>query len=222
MLPIIVGGSLKKDIHPRTRAITISLSLGVSIFLFTLLIKFSSLLLGLSSDFWAKLSGIIIISLGVFNLLPSLWVNLTSQFKLINKTEDNLAQSYKTESALEPILTGLALGPVFSSCNPIYLFIVSVLLPKSFLVGLLNLLAYCLGLSMVLILVSLGGQKILAKFKWASNPKSFFRRIIAVVFVATGIFIFSGIDKKIEAWILNNNSLFSKYLQLEQKIIPNN
>ena len=220
MLPIIVGGSLKQDASPKKRAVIISFSLGASVFLFTMLIKFSSLLLGLSPSFWAKISGVIIIILGLFNLVPNLWMRVTSRLKLMKATETGLSKSYKSNSSLEPVLTGMALGPVFSSCNPVYLFIISVLLPTSFTAGLLSLIAYCLGLSLVLVLVSLGGQKVISKLKWASNPKGIFRRIVAVLFIVTGIIIFTGIDKKIEAWALNNNSVFAKYLQFEQKILP--
>ncbi len=220
MLPIIVGGSLKQDASPKKRAIIISFSLGASVFVFTMLIKFSSLLLGLSPSFWAKVSGVIIILLGLFNLMPNLWMRLTSKLKLMRASEAGLSKSYKNSSNLEPVLTGMALGPVFTSCNPVYLFIISVLLPTSFTLGLLSLIAYCLGLSLVLVLVSLGGQKVMTKLKWASNPKGVFRRIIAVLFIVTGIIIFSGIDKKIEAWALNNNSAFAKYLQFEQRLLP--
>ena len=115
MLPIIVGGSLKQDASPKKRAIIISFSLGASVFVFTMLIKFSSLLLGLSPSFWAKVSGVIIILLGLFNLMPNLWMRLTSKLKLMRASEAGLTKSYKNSSSLEPVLTGMALGPVFTS-----------------------------------------------------------------------------------------------------------
>lgn len=222
MLPIIVGGSLKKDVNPKKRAIIIVTSLGVSIFIFTLLIKFSSLLLGLDPQIWAKISGLIIIVLGLFNLFPNLWTSISLKLNLVGKAEGNLSKNYQRKSFFEPVLTGFALGPVFSSCSPTYLFIVSVLLPKSLFVGLTNLLVYCFGLGLVLILVSLGGQKVISKLRWASNPNSVFRKVIAVLFIITGLLIFTGFDKKLEAAILKKNNLLGKYLQIEQELIPQN
>ena len=93
MLPIIVGGSLKQDSSPKKRAVIISFSLGASVFLFTMLIKFSSLLLGLSPSFWAKVSGVIIIILGLFNLMPNLWMRATSKLKFMRATEAGLSKS---------------------------------------------------------------------------------------------------------------------------------
>ena len=222
MLPIIVGGSLKKDEHPRRRALIISFSLAGSIFIFSLLIKFSSLTLNLQPSFWAGLSGIILIMLGIFNLFPNLWMNLAAGLKLRSGSDAGLAKSYGNNYKLEPILTGIALGPVFSGCNPIYLFILSVLLPRKLGFGIINLLAYCLGLSVTLFAISIGGQKLIAKLKWATKPSGWFKRGLAVLFIVFGILIFSGADKKIEAWALQNNNWFGRYLILEQRLVDSN
>ncbi len=220
MLPIIVSGSLKDDPHPRRRALIIAISLGASVFAFSLLIKFSSLLLGLSPSFWAKVSGTIIILIGIFNLFPNLWMTISAKLKLMGHSEGNLSKSYQSKSKLEPVLTGIALGPVFSSCNPIYLFIISVLLPKNLATGLINLLAYCLGLSLIMLIIAIGGQKVIAKLKWAVNPKGWFRKGLAVTFILVGLAIFSGLDKKVESWMLQNNSWFTNYVKLEQQVLP--
>ena len=222
MLPIIVGGSLKDDKHPRKRAAIITLSLAGSIFVFSLLIKFSTVALGLDASVWAKVSGTLLIFLGIFNLFPNLWMKPTSKLNIMGRSESRLSKSYQNGSKLEPILTGIALGPVFSSCNPIYLFIISVLLPKGLAFGLLNLTAYCLGLSLVLFLIAIGGQKVIHKLKWAANPNSWFRKAIAILFIVFGILIFSGTDKRVEAWMLQNNNWFGKYLILEQQFIDDN
>lgn len=220
MLPIIVGGSLKQTRKPRKRALIISASLGLSVFIFSLIIKFSSLLISLDTFFWAKTSGTLLIILGLVNLFPSLWINLTTKLKIVDKSEKNLAKSYQNNSWLEPILTGFALGPVFSSCSPIYLFIISVLLPKSLLTGTINLLAYCLGLSLVLLLLALAGQKLIVKLKWLANPRGWFKIILSLIFIIAGLLIFTGTDKKIEAWVLNNNNWLKNYINLEQKLLP--
>ena len=52
-------------------------------------------------------------------------------------------------------MVGLSLGPVFSSCSPTYAIILAVILPASFLTGLLNLFAYVLGLSIALLVIAL-------------------------------------------------------------------
>jgi cytochrome c biogenesis protein CcdA len=221
MLPIIVGGSLKESSHPKKRTLIITLSLGLSVFIFSLLIKFSSLLLRVEPSFWAKVSGATILSLGVFNLFPNLWMRLSAKLKLMGRAEQSLSENYKKDSQFEPILTGLALGPVFSSCNPIYLFIISVLLPQNLTTGIINLLAYCLGLSLMMLALSLGSRKLVTKLKWAANPKSWFRRALGITFIIIGIMIFTGTEKKLEAWVLEKNSWFTNYVKFEQNLLPN-
>jgi cytochrome c-type biogenesis protein len=221
MLPIIVGGSLKQAQNPTRRAFIISASLGFSVLIFSLLIKFSSLLIGVDASFWSKVSGSIILVLGIINLFPSLWMIISAKLKLMSSSEKRLTKSYQSSSKLEPVLTGFALGPVFSSCNPIYLFIISILLPQNIFKGIINLLAYCLGLSLMLLLLALGGQKIVTKLKLVANPKSWFRKILAISFIITGILIFTGTDKKIETWALKHNSWFTNYIKVEQELIPN-
>lgn len=220
MLPIVVGGSLKDSQNPKKRALIVSASLGLSVLTFSLLIKFSTLLIGIDASFWAKVSGLIIFTLGIINLFPELWMTISARLKLISTSEGRLTRSYQSKSRLEPILTGFALGPVFSSCNPIYLFIISIILPSNLAVGILNLSSYCFGLSLMILLISLGGQKVIAKLKWAANPKSLFRRILAISFVVIGVLIFTGFDKKIETWMLKHNNFFTSYIKLEQSLLP--
>lgn len=220
MLPIVVGGSLKDSQNPKKRALIVSASLGLSVLTFSLLIKFSTLLIGIDASFWAKVSGLIIFTLGIINLFPRLWMAISAKLKLISTSEGRLTESYQSKSRLEPILTGFALGPVFSSCNPIYLFIISILLPEDVIEGTINLLAYCLGLSLMMLLIALGGQRIIAKFKWAANPRGWFRKVISILFVIIGISIFTGFDKKIETWMLKHNNFFTSYVKLEQSLLP--
>lgn len=147
-------------------------------------------------------------------------MKFSSRFKLLSRSEKSLSQSYKSDSKLEPILTGFALGPVFSSCNPIYLFIISVLLPHNLITGSINLIVYCLGLSSMMLALALGGQKLITKLKWAANPKSWFRRVLAIIFIIIGLLVFTGTDKKIEAWMLENNTWFINYVKFEQNLLP--
>ncbi|MCP4524101.1 MAG: cytochrome C biogenesis protein, partial [Candidatus Gracilibacteria bacterium] len=100
------------------------------------------------------------------------------------------------------ILVGLSLGPVFSSCSPTYGIILSIVLPVSYVVGVINLGAYVLGLSVVMLAVALLGQKFISKAKWATDPNGLFKKILGVLFILVGLAIMFGWDKQIESHII--------------------
>lgn len=209
LLPIIVGGSLvpgqKKN--RLSRPLTIAASLAVSIIIFTLLLKFSTGLLGVPDLFWKVLSGGIIILLGLQFIVPSIWLRISSYLKLEQKSNKSLGKVVFKPGKKGDILTGLALGPVFSSCSPTYAFIVASVIPASFVEGVVYLTAYAAGLSTTLLLIAFIGQASAEKLGWASNPDGKFRKIIGLLFVIVGISIVVGLDKKFETFVLDSGAL---------------
>ncbi len=99
---------------------------------------------------------------------------------------------------------GAALGPVFSSCSPTYALIIATVLPVSFGEGIAYLAAYVIGLSAILLLIGLLGQQFVAKLGWASNPRGWFKRIIGALFIVVGCAVLLGLDKELQALIINN------------------
>jgi cytochrome c biogenesis protein CcdA len=100
------------------------------------------------------------------------------------------------------ILLGAALGPVFNSCSPTYALIVAVLLPASFVSGLAYLLAYALGLGVILLLISIFGRALVTKMRWMSNPHGWFQKCIGILFIVVGFMVVFGFDKKIQTYVL--------------------
>ncbi len=74
LLPVVIGGStLGQDDKQKVslkRPITIIISLVVSIILFTLLLKFTTALLGVPSQVWTIIAGGIILLFGINLLFP--------------------------------------------------------------------------------------------------------------------------------------------------------
>src|SRR3989344_3653248 len=119
LLPVIVGGSITEGVN-RRRAFVISLSLGMSVVLFTLLLKVSSVLINIPQSAWQWFSGGILIAFGVVMLYPSLWDSLGFVNILNRSSNEALAAGYKKNSLWGDVLMGAALGPVFASCSPTY------------------------------------------------------------------------------------------------------
>lgn len=207
LLPVIVGGSLvegKQTTKSWKRPLIITSSLALSVIVFTLLLKATTSFLGVPQAVWQVISGGIIILLGLHFVYPGLWDSISIRFNLLGKAHSNLGKAEHKRGNAGAVLTGFALGPVFSSCSPTYALIVATVLPVSFIEGLGYLIAYALGLSATLLLIAFGGQAVLTKLRWASNPDGWFRRIIGLLFLLTGLAVMLGWDKDLQAFVLEN------------------
>ena len=47
----------------------------------------------------------------------------------------------------------------------------------------MNIMAYVLGLMLVLLVIVYGGRTVLKKLRWAVNPTGYFKRIVAIVII---------------------------------------
>ncbi|MEO6078024.1 MAG: cytochrome c biogenesis protein CcdA [Candidatus Andersenbacteria bacterium] len=216
LLPIIVGGSINGD-KSWKRAITVTMSLAISIIAFTLLIKGSTLFINISQDFWEWFSGSIIIAFGLITLFPSLWEKLPFLAKMSIGSNKILSSGYQKQSFLGDAIVGAALGPVFSTCSPTYFLVLAAVLPENLGLGLLYLVAYAAGLSLSLLLVAFVGQKIVDKAGIAANPHGWFKKTLGVLFLVVGIAIISGADKALQVKLLDAG--FFDITKIEQKLL---
>lgn len=208
LLPIIVGGSLidekkKKEAPKWLRPVVIAASLAVSVIIFTLLIKASTTLLGVPQVVWQVISGLIVILLGVDYIFPKAWELFSARIGFFTGSNALLGKAFQKEGLGGAILIGAALGPVFNSCSPTYALIVATILPASFAQGLAYLTAYALGLSSALLLVAYAGQSFVSKLRWATIPGSPFKKALGIIFIAVGLVIVFGVDKKIQTYVLD-------------------
>lgn len=209
LLPVIVGGGVLHGTEQKERTsfrhpLIIVLSLAVSIFVFSLLLKVTTLFLGIPSGIWAFISGGIIILFGLTLLVPSLWERVMIATGWQAGANRLMAKSQHEKGTMKDILLGAALGPVFNSCSPTYALIIAVVLPASLATGMLYLLAYSLGLASILLLVSLSGRVLVNKMRWLSNPDGLFKKIVALIFIIVGLAILFGVDKRIQTYVLEN------------------
>ncbi len=205
LLPVIIGGSVlggdKNKVERQwLRPMVIAGSLAVSVVAFTLLIKATTVLIGVPQIVWQVISGGIVALLGLNYLLPHIWEKLAAQSSIRSNTF--LTKAYKKDGLGGEVMLGAALGPVFSSCSPTYALIVATVLPVSFTEGLLYLIAYAVGMSATLLLIAYLGQAFVNKLKWLSNPNDWLKKTIGVLFLIVGIIVIFGLDKKLQAYVL--------------------
>jgi len=219
LLPVIVGGSMAESGRSgRRRAYIIAGSLGLSIAAFTLLLRAGTGLLGVPMSVWQWISGSILILLGLVFAIPEIWDRISQALSLQARTTKHLESARQRDGVLGAALTGAALGPVFSSCSPFYLYLVVTVLPASLGEGLLLLLGYVVGLSGTLLAIALLGQRFVSKTRWLANPRGWFRRGIGIVFLLVGLIVILGLDRELQTWVVTNVPI--RLWELDSSFIP--
>lgn len=221
LLPVIVGGTVSGGTSYR-RAVVVTASLGVSIIVFTFMLKVGSLFLHIPQSLWQDISGAIIFFLGLTMVFPALWGKIPFLNRINQSSNKVIGTGYMKQNSIGDMLIGIALGPVFSSCSPTYFLILAEVLPHSILEGSVYLFVYAFGLCASLLVIAIAGQKLLQKAGVASDPNGYLKRGIGVLFLVLGVAITFGYDKKLELIVANHIFDVTKIEQqfLKGKPIP--
>ncbi len=199
LLPVIVGGSLTGG---QRRVWWIAAGLGASVLGFTLLLKASTILIDIPPQVWSIISGVLLIALGLVSAFPRLWDQISSRIGLQDRAHQGLVAARQRDGVLGAVLTGAALGPVFSSCSPLYGYLIVTVLPATPVKGLVLLISYVVGLVGALLLVALAGRRAFSGARWLAEPESWFRRGLGWVFVLVGVLVLTGLDRDLQTWLI--------------------
>ncbi|MEZ4156817.1 MAG: cytochrome c biogenesis protein CcdA [Candidatus Paceibacterota bacterium] len=217
LLPVVIGGSLTGDKPSGKKAFVIITSLAVSVIAFTLLLKASTALIDIPESFWKTLSGGIVLIFGLITLFPTLWEKMPFVQRASAGSNKLMGKGFQKGGFMGEVIMGASLGPIFTTCSPTYFLVLASVLPESFALGMVYLLAYTIGLSLSLALIAVLGQKLAHKLGVLSNPHGWFKRFLGLLFLLLGIAIISGFDKKIEAKILEAG--FFDITKIEQSLL---
>lgn len=204
LLPVVVGSAAEEGEGRRIpkRSLVVIGSLAVSVVVFTLLLKASTLLITIPQSFWQWFSGALIILVGLALVFPNLWARVPGVGALSSAGNKALGTGYQKKNYMGDMIVGFALGPVFTTCSPTYLFIIATILPSNFVTGLWYLLGFVLGLVGILLLIAMFGNSLIAKFTKRANSASRVKKIFGIILLVIGILIVTGYDKKLETAIL--------------------
>lgn len=217
LLPIIIGASENDGHKISKKAIRVISSLSFSVVLFTLLLKASTLLIDIPQVFWAGFSGTLLILVGLAIIFPEIWNKITFINKLNLSSNKIVGEGYKKKNYKGDILIGFALGPVFTTCSPTYLFIIATILPASFGLGLFYLIGFTLGLAISLLSIAYFGQKLVNKLSENNTKTDKIKKVFGFIIIVIGILIFTGYDKKLETYILDSG--YGATINFEEDLI---
>lgn len=217
LLPIVIGASEEGSRGISKRALTVIASLSVSVVLFTLLLKATTLLISIPQSFWTTFSGVVLVLVGLAVVFPSLWARMPLVNRLSMLGNRAVSSGYKQKSYTGDMLIGFALGPVFTTCSPTYLFIIATVLPASFAAGFIYLLGFTAGLALSLLAIAYFGQRIVNKVTAHATTAGTVKKVFGVLIIIVGLAVMSGYDKKLEAFILDSG--YSATINLEEALI---
>lgn len=217
LLPtVLVGSSSGKNPF---RPWIVVVSLGFSVFLFSLLVKGTSLAFTIPNSVWTWISGLLLGFFGFTLLFPHIWDQLVQKLSL-GFGQKWLHHGSQKEGPWGAVLMGASLGPVFSTCSPTFAVLLAVILPTNFLLGTINIGLFVLGMMIPFLLIAVGGQKIVQKFRFAANPHGWFRKSLGLILLLVAFTVITGNQKTIEKTVLEKGYLGPIELEkdLEEKL----
>jgi cytochrome c biogenesis protein CcdA len=217
LLPIVIGSSETEGRRISRRALVVIGSLSVSVILFTLLLKASTLLIDIPQTFWNVFSGTVIVLVGFAIVFPSLWSHIPFVQKMSILGNKAIGTGYQKKNYSGDALIGLALGPVFTTCSPTYLFIIATILPAGFLLGVMYLLGFTLGLAFSLLLIAYFGGQLVTKITSHMGATNRIKQVFGALIILVGLAILTGYDKKLETAILDSG--YGATINLEESLI---
>lgn len=197
VLPVILWGTLNESNYKRI--LTIIFSFIISIILFTFLLKVSTVFISIDQQIWKTISWIILIAFGIISIFP----DLREQFKSIIGIK-HVAWPKESQSIRGQILLGASLWPIFTTCSPTYTLIIATILPLSLITGTISIVLYALGLWFSVGIVAIFWKTLIKKLNIISNGDWWFKKILGIIIILTGIAIIIGFDKKIETAIIDS------------------
>lgn len=206
VLPVVVLGSATGSGRSAglRRAGVVTASLGVSVVVFTLALKATTALVAVPAATWPIMTAVLLVSLGLVTAFPPLWDAISVRVGLQAASAAGLAGANRRGGDLGAVLTGAALGPVFTSCSPLYGYLVVTAIPAEPAFGAALLAGYAVGLCLALLLLAIAGQRMVGRLGWAANPHGLFRRVVGGLFVVVGLAVATGLDRDAQTWLVEH------------------
>jgi cytochrome c biogenesis protein CcdA len=125
------------------------------------------------------------------------WIEMHWKFQPVRSKNNGFAGGF---------LTGVSLGIVWTPCiGPILAAVATLAAVSSFsLSAVFIALAYAIGTGLPLYFIAKGGSRISSKLSFVKNENKKIRQIFGVIILATALFMWSGADRALQAWTLNN------------------
>lgn len=202
LLPLVLGAAIGEHrMGPAALAAGLALSF-VVIGMFVALFGFA---IGLDLDVFRSIAAVLLIAIGGLLMIPRLQAQLAVAAGPISNWTQSQASGLSTRGLGGQFSLGLLLGAVWSPCVGPTLGAASVLAARGENVGMVALTMLVFGLGAALPLLLLGMLSREAMLRWRDRMLTAGQRgkaLMGAILVTTGILILSGLDKRLEAFLV--------------------
>lgn len=200
ILPII----LASGIDGNTRRIKgVIAGLVVSFTIASLLLATIVRVLGIPADTVRLLAVGLLIIFGLSLIFPQVWEKVQGWIEKYWRFQPSQS---KNSGFGGGFITGVSLGIVWTPCiGPVAAAVATLAAVSSFsLSAVFIALAYALGTGIPLYFIAKGGSTISSNLSFVKKENQKIRQVFGLIILATALFIWSGVDRALQAWTLNN------------------
>jgi cytochrome c-type biogenesis protein len=204
ILPMLMGGAVRKN---KKAPLFMVIGLAVSFVAVGFTISRFGTILGLDNDQIRNGSATVLILLSVVFFSKKIQDFISTKMVSVASIGASAGGQLKEESAFDSLAIGALLGVVWSPCvGPTLGVAVSIAGQEGQALQALTIMSvYAFGAALPMLAISYGLKSLFLKYKkqilkLSENSK----KIFGVVLLISGLLILSGVDKKIETYLLNH------------------
>lgn len=199
ILPIILASGIEGKIW-RIRGVIAGLV--VSFTIASLLLATVVRAFGIPADTIRSAAVVLLAIFGLSLIFPIIWEKVQVFIERYWKVKPVKNQN---NGFVGGFLTGVSLGVVWIPCiGPIVAAVATLAAVNSFSpITVAIVFAYALGTGIPLYFIAKGGRIVTAKLGVIKQNNYIIRRVFGVIILATALFIYSGLDRKLQEWTIN-------------------
>lgn len=200
ILPIILASGIDGNTRRIKGMIT---GLVVSFTIASLLLATLVRVLGIPADTVRLFAVGLLVIFGLSLVFPSLWEKAQAWIEKYWRFQPS---QNKDSGFSGGFITGVSLGIVWTPCiGPVVAAVATLAAVSSFsLSAVFIALAYALGIGIPLYFIAKGGSKVSQKLSFVKKENQKIRQVFGIIILTTALFIWSGADRVLQAWTLNN------------------
>lgn len=208
LIPIVIGTALGEH---RFGPVVLAIGLALSFVIIGLFVATIGFAVGLDQELFRSIAAVLLIVVGGALLIPRFQLQLANAAGPIGNWAHEHAGGFSTRGLGGQFAVGLVLGAVWSPCVGPTLGAASVLAARSESLALvaLTMLAFGIGAALPLLAIGMMSREALSRWRTrllaaGSGGKAF----IGIMLVAFGALILTGLDKRIEAFLVEASPIW--------------
>jgi cytochrome c-type biogenesis protein len=199
LIPIVIGTALGEH---RFGPIALAAGLALSFVIIGLFVATVGFAIGLDQDLFRSVAAVLLIVVGGVLLMPRLQLQLAAAAGPVGNWAQAHAGAFSTRGLGGQFAVGLMLGAVWSPCVGPTLGAASVLAARAenLTIVALTMLAFGIGAASPLLAIGMMSREALARWRTRLLAAGSGGKVLmGIVLVAVGVLVLTGLDKRIEA-----------------------